>query len=250
MKSRQRKSEILTMLAHDDLEVIMAALEDFSPTDLINPLFSALYRSEEQLRWHAVSVLGQIVPRLARQEMEAARIVMRRFLWSLNDESGGIGWGAPEAMAEIMAYEPRLLEEYIHMLISYMREDGPLDFQDGNYLELPALQRGLLWGVGRLAEKQPGKLLKRQVVVDLIPYLKSEDHVVRGLAARCLGLLAGTDVSDSGDFTDSAADSIAPLLADETMIRLYVEGEFVDTTVAALAHEAMARLATLSDAVV
>lgn len=25
--------------------------------------------------------------------MDSARIVMRRLMWSLNDESGGIGWG-------------------------------------------------------------------------------------------------------------------------------------------------------------
>jgi len=36
------------------------------------------------------------------------------------------------------------------MLVSYMREDGPEAFQDGNFIELPMLQRGLLWGIGRL----------------------------------------------------------------------------------------------------
>jgi len=45
---------------------------------------------------------------------------------------------------------PALAEEYLHMLVSYMREDGPKAFQDGNFIELPMLQRGLLWGIGRL----------------------------------------------------------------------------------------------------
>ena len=40
--------------------------------------------------------------------------------------------------------------EYIHMLVSYIREDGPEAFQDGNFIELPLLQRGVLWGIGRL----------------------------------------------------------------------------------------------------
>ena len=98
---------------------------------------------------------GWLVPAIAEKELEAARIVMRRFLWSLNDESGGIGWGAPEAMAEIMCHSPVLRHEYLHMLISYMREDGENLFEDGNYLELPMLQRGLLWGIGRLCQEHP-----------------------------------------------------------------------------------------------
>jgi len=102
------------------------------------------------VRWHAVSVFGTTVDRMAGQDLESARIVMRRFLWSLNDESGGIGWGAPEAMAEIMYHCRPLAEEHLHMLVSYMREDGPEAFQDGNFIELPMLQRGLLWGIGRL----------------------------------------------------------------------------------------------------
>eukprot|EP00362_Geleiidae_sp_MMETSP1317_P000447 CAMPEP_0201284794 /NCGR_PEP_ID=MMETSP1317-20130820/84991_1 /ASSEMBLY_ACC=CAM_ASM_000770 /TAXON_ID=187299 /ORGANISM="Undescribed Undescribed, Strain Undescribed" /LENGTH=71 /DNA_ID=CAMNT_0047606373 /DNA_START=1077 /DNA_END=1289 /DNA_ORIENTATION=- len=71
--------------------------------------------------------------------MEEARIVMRRMLWSMNDESGGIGWGVPEAMAEVMTCNKGLAEEYIHMLISYMREDGEELFQDGNFLEHESL---------------------------------------------------------------------------------------------------------------
>jgi hypothetical protein len=232
VSTRKRKAEILALLAGDDLGAILAAIDNFLPTEVLNPLFLALCRSDERLRWHAVSVFGRIVARLAEEDLEAGRIIMRRMLWSLNDESGGIGWGAPEAMAEIMVHEPLLFQEYVHMLISYMREDGPLDFQDGNYLELPALQRGLLWGVGRLAETQPGELVKRGVVADLLPYITSADHVVRGLAVRCLGLLGASE----------AGDLVSELLVDETPLRLYVEGDFVETTVADLAIEALEHL--------
>jgi len=56
--------------------------------------------------------------------MESARVIMRRLMWSLNDESGGIGWGAPEAMGEIMARHEQLTKEYSAILGSYIREDG------------------------------------------------------------------------------------------------------------------------------
>ena len=129
---------------------------------------------------------------MAEKDMEAARVVMRRFLWSLNDESGGIGWGSPEAMAEIMCHNPALRREYLHMLISYMREDGEELFADGNYLELPLLQRGLLWGVGRLCREHRSEMLEHGVVEDIRAYLSSPDMHVAGLALWCLDLLGVT----------------------------------------------------------
>ncbi len=222
--NRKIKKKVLEILAEDDLQSIRQQLAAYEEHGLVNPLFSALYRPEEVLRWHAVSVFGDVLDRLAEKDMEAARIVMRRFLWSLNDESGGIGWGAPEAMAEAMAQNERLCDEYLHMLISYMRPDGPLEHQDGNFLELPALQRGLLWGIGRLAENRSELLHEKEVVPDLKGYLSSEDAPVRGMAVRALRLL------------DVEGEEIEELLADESPVRLYHDGEFSDVTVSRLAE--------------
>ena len=47
--------------------------------------------------------MGAVVANLAEKDMESARVVMRRLMWSLNDESGDIGWSRPEAMGEIIA---------------------------------------------------------------------------------------------------------------------------------------------------
>ena len=55
--------------------------------------------------------MGAVVAHLAEKDMESARVVMRRLMCSLNDESGGIGWGAPEAMGEIIASHEGLASE-------------------------------------------------------------------------------------------------------------------------------------------
>ena len=226
MSSRKIKQEVLTLLASADLDRICREVRQYAEKDMVAPLFSALSRPEEIVRWHAISVFGQIVPRLADQDMEAARIVMRRFLWSLNDESGGIGWGAPEAMAEIMLHHDRLADEYIHMLISYLRPDGPLEHQDGNFLELPSLQCGLLWGIGRLTEKRAAILISRGVVADLLPYLQSEDGRVRGLAVWSLSRLQ----------TVVDRDTLQPLTTDSSQVRLYQQGQVQLFSVAELAN--------------
>lgn len=183
------KNELLATLAQPDLRAVGKFLENHSPKLLVNALFSALSNPQEQVHWHGVYGFGKIVPILADVSQESARIVMRRLLWSLNDESGGIGWGAPEAMAEIMCHVPYLRQEYLHMLVSYMREDGAEPFQDGNYLELSLLQRGLLWGVGRLCQEHRLEMAERQITDDIAAYLSSPDYHVVGLAAWCLGLL-------------------------------------------------------------
>jgi len=67
---------------------------------------------------------------------------------NLNDESGGIGWGAPEAMGEIMARSEKLAEEYYKILISYT-PDG------GNYLDFEDLQKDVIAGLKRLSQVRP-----------------------------------------------------------------------------------------------
>lgn len=235
--NRKIKKRVLQLLS-GDLETARMELEQYDEHGLVNPLFSAIYRSEEVLRWHGVTLFGEALSRLADKDMEAARIVMRRFIWSLNDESGGIGWGAPETMAEGIFHHDRLCEEYVHMLISYTRPDGPLDHQDGNYLELPALQRGLLWGLGRVAEKRAELLLEKDVVKDVIPYLSSDDTLVRAFAARTLGLLR-------------AAESWKPLeklQTDQHPVRFYHDGVFSDTTIADFVRVSLEQIKGLQEA--
>jgi hypothetical protein len=166
--------------------------------------------------------MGHLTADLAGENMEEARQWMRRLMWSLNDESGSIGWGAPEAMAEIMARHERLAEEYAHMLVSYMR-------QDGNYLEHPQLQRGLLRGIGRLAAARPDLMKRHGAGLYLLPYLQSDDRIVQGLAAWCAGVLA---VGEARPLLEALTD-------DETEIVLYREGSPVRSTAGHLAREAL-----------
>jgi len=232
MGVRKNKNKVLQLLATEDLQIIVRELSRLPVKDVVNALFSAICRTEDIVHWNAVRCMGVFVSRLAEQDMEEARIIMRRMLWSLNDESGGIGWGVPEAMAEIMACHEGLFREYIHMLISYMREDGEEPFQDGNYLEHQVLQRGLLWGVGRLAEKRGGMLVNRGVIQDLLPYLRSEDPWVRGLAVWSLGLLQARESSGR----------IRGLIDDAEPVHLYRDGGLQTFTVGQLARVALEQM--------
>ncbi|MCI5164551.1 MAG: HEAT repeat domain-containing protein [Candidatus Electrothrix sp. GM3_4] len=230
MGTRAIKQQVLGLLKQDDLAGIEIELALFQEKELINALFSGIGQSDERIRWHAISAMGGAVARLAEQDTEEARVILRRMLWSLNDESGGIGWGAPESMAEIMCHHQGLADEYIHMLISYMRPDGEEECQDGNFLEHEMLQQGLMWAVGRLALYRKKHLLARGVEHDLPPYLESPDATVCGLAARAIGLLGSTEGMQR--LQELAKN-------DQRAVRLYNQGVFSTLSVAELAAQAL-----------
>jgi hypothetical protein len=224
---RARKEEIRSLLATPEWEAGLQELLSCPPKQLLQGLFAALCSTDPLVRWHAVSGFGLIVPRIAEESLEEGRIVMRRLMWSLNDESGGIGWGAPEAMAEIMASHPGLAREFSSMLRSYIHEE---ESGNDNFLELATLRRGALWGIARLARSDPA--LAAPATEDLRLCLIDADGPIRGLACLALGLIGA----------QSARPEIARLLNDPTTLEFYSNRDLFQATVAELASEALERL--------
>lgn len=227
MNRRKIKKTVFQILQLPRRAEVHQQLESLNPLEIINPLFSSLCATNELVRWNGIFCFGVIVPAIRVSNEESARIIMRRLLWSLNDESGGIGWGAPEAMAEIMAQDDKLIHEYLHMFLSYMRKDGPELFADGNFLELPMLQRGLLWGVLRLCETRLELLLENMVDKDVAPYLASEDGYVRGLAVWCLLVMGDT----------ANKETVRHLARDGSLVEIYREGHVYEYTVGSIAEK-------------
>jgi hypothetical protein len=219
-RGRSLKKKLFDLLTRGDLDEALVEIGRLPPRQIINPLFSFIQSGNEKVKWGAVKAAGLVVSQLADSDLEAARVIMRRLMWNLNDESGGIGWGSPEVMGEILAAHNGLAQEYAHILLSYAREEG-------NYLELDALQRGLLWGISRLSEKRPE--LIGGATAFLLPYLESQDQVIRGLAVRLMGLLQAKD----------ALPRLRELAEDESEVVIMVENNLVTVRVKDLAEEAL-----------
>ena len=202
---RQLKRIVFELLQLPDLGRSVEQISRFPFRQVVNPLFSFLYSLDEPIKWRAVSVMGAVIARSAEENMESARIVMRRFIWNLNDESGGIGWGSPESMGEAMALNLSLADQYASILLSYINPDG-------NYLEHEDLQPGVLWGIGRLAHARPGHA--RDALPFLQPYLASDRPVLRGMATWVAGALP----------SDRLISFLHPLKNDTAHFKLYQEG--------------------------
>jgi len=217
---RKLKKKILQHLQNEPFDKELDTICRLPLKQTVSPLFSFLCSIDERTKWRAVTALGKVVSDLAASDLESARVVMRRFIWNLNDESGGIGWGCPESMAEAMAQNEKLADEYGCILISYIQPEG-------NYLEHEMLQRGVLWGVGRLSHACPQ--YTRTIGGYLIPYMDSSDPNLRGLAAWAVGPVASAET----------IPRLKKLADDPAELMLYRNGTFDHYSVGRLAREAL-----------
>ena len=176
---REIKKRIRDYLLDRDMKTGLGKISRIEERKAVNPLFSYFYDGNELLRWRSITAMGVVLSQLFESNKESARIVMRRMIWNLNDESGGIGWGSAEAMGEAMARCAVIADEYHHILLSYIMPEG-------NFIEHEILQRGVLWGIARLAHKQP-RMVEPSAAL-LLPYLASNDPARQGLAAWTAGL--------------------------------------------------------------
>ena len=216
MHNRALKNTVRDLLDRQSLDAALGELYTMKLRRVINPLFSFFYSGEEQLRWRAITAAGAVIAKMAGRQIEDARIMLRRLMWNLNDESGGIGWGSPEAMGEAMARNARLAEEYAPILVSYLNPDG-------NFLEHTGLQCGVLWGVGRLAGRRPQQAAPAAPFLG--PFLVSANPQHRGLAAWCARSLARV----------TPVAFPASIFKDTAVIRIYSGKTFHDMPVSQLA---------------
>jgi hypothetical protein len=202
-------------------------LQEYGPQKLVSSLFSALFSTRDTIHWHAVSCMGEAVSQLAAERMETARIVVRRLMWSLNDESGGIGWGAPEAMGEILARDSCLAGEYSSILLSYIIPgDGP-----DNYLEYAPLRQGAYWGIARLAQARPQLI---QPWEQTLAHALQREREPKSLLLICLAF-------SHLDFISPAARSgLKELSANQESVCIYWQREFQTRILGAQAQEALA----------
>jgi len=174
-ETKKKVGEILSM-PHGD--AAMDLLKQISDKQLVGHLFSHFFHKDELIKFRSVAAMGALGARVGKRNMEQARILLRRILWNLNDESGGIGWGSPEAMGEILSQNPKLALEFKSILFSYL-EPG------GNFIEHEMLQRGVLWGVGTYLRSNPEDINPDTQEL-LFQHLLSRDAVKRVYALRAL----------------------------------------------------------------
>lgn len=177
-----------------------------------------LYDMDDSVRWAAIETAGRYMKRWWVEKREdKVRQYIRTLFWSITDESGGIGWSAPQAIAEIIANIPELIDPYGSMMIAYSIEEPPL-------------AKGGLWGMGRL-----GRRIAASVDFfrdKILAVFHSNDVETLGLAAWAMGETV----------YEPARPFLEKLVARDEPVQIYRDGRFDEKPLGQWARNAIARL--------
>lgn len=105
-------------------------------------LTGKLYSTDEQEKMRAVRGFGAVVADREAVDHRRAEDLLRRFLWALNDESGAVPYGVPEALGEILARRREFLDGFLPVLCSMITHE--------EMIQTGPIERGVLWALGRI----------------------------------------------------------------------------------------------------
>ena len=179
--SRPWKKEIEIAVLAEDHGTILGIARDHAPR-VIRFLNSQLYRGDPEVKWKAVRALGAVAGDAGILDHQRTTDLLRRFVWALNDESGAVPFGVPEAIGEILAVRPEFQPAFLPILCSLLTED--------EMIQTGPIEQGALWGVGRVG-RPAGDYSKTVVSTVRLASESHPDPETRKIAAASLQAIAG-----------------------------------------------------------
>ncbi len=134
-----------------------------SALSLVNPLFACLTEGGDMTD-RAAYALGGVMAKVYEESHEDAKNIVRRFMWHMNEESGNIGWGIPEAFGETLAQCPPLADTFRRVLLHYVY-DAP-EGKSTSFCDHAPLRISCYKAIARLLEARP------DFVNEFIPILR------------------------------------------------------------------------------
>lgn len=211
------KSSLRELLLEGDFEGIAELAAERKR--VLGSLVSLTYDPDPQIGWRAVEALGAAARRVAEDDPAFVREHLRRLYWLISEESGGICWHAPAAMAEIVRAEPETFPDYVPIIIFLILTMAEED--------LDHFKADCLWAIGRLGSLAANHI--EEVKAAVVLALDDPDPQVRGTAVWCL------DRVDRASILEGRSD----LLSDDGPVALYEDGWIERTSVGALVRRAL-----------
>ncbi|MEN2986351.1 MAG: DVU0298 family protein [Thermodesulfovibrionaceae bacterium] len=120
------KKEFLEMVKERQFETIREICKDNK--NVVGWIISFSYDKEDILSWKAIETMGHVAEEYVKADyLEDLRNTIRKLLWSMSEESGGVGWRAAELIAEIIYTDPELFKDIIPILWSQREEKSFLE---------------------------------------------------------------------------------------------------------------------------
>jgi len=210
MTFRMRKRNCRKLLIDRNYGDLVKMAE--SDAGISRALMSLLFDKERLICWRAAEGLGLVCGMEYDRDKEGVRQILRRLFWTMNDESGNLGWYSPQAIGEILYNTPELMDEFGVMLASFVIEE-PFEF-------------GVRLAINRAGEKNPEPF--KHIVPKIIDTLRSKDAAMRGSSLLALDRL-GAEIP---------IDIINDLKEDSASIEMYdfTKGELITKEISEIAE--------------
>lgn len=210
-----KKKIMDALVSMDYQEIRELALKD---RRVFGKLIALAYDKEDLLCWRAIEAMGICAAAVAREDPARVRNVVQRLIWSAREESGGMGWSAPELLAEIACASPQQFADIPPIIVSLHGED-----------EEKVFLKGVLWSIARMADAGIRDVPDAAGVV--MAGLADPEPLVRGLAALAAGK------AEIG----GANERLRDLTGDENRFTVYEKGRLATKTVGQAAQEALGK---------
>jgi hypothetical protein len=212
------KKNIISALESNDLDAVVSLAA--SDRKVLSRLVRIAYDKETLVGWRAITAVGLVARMLVKSDYEFLRETCRKLLWSLTDESGGIGWSAPEMLGEIVSADPVRFQDIIPLIASAYD------------VEEDVFRAGVLFALARIAETAPALAAPYQKI--LIMSLADRDPLVkvRGIGlVRLLWSWAKSDGIWSREYGERIILSLDRLISDKGEAWEYQGSNFISIMV-------------------
>jgi hypothetical protein len=179
--------------------------------NIFRTLISLAYDKKELLAWRAIEAVGIISGETAKTHPALIRNLVQRLLWTMRDESGGIGWSAPEMIGEIVRNSPDEFSDITPVLASFHDEDF--------------LRQGVFRALFRISEKRPDLVASSSDLAG--KYLDGADPVVRAYAVKLAGSLG----------LKKYINDIQAVSQDKSTIKIYESGYLITVILGQIAEQ-------------
>ena len=217
------KKRLKDLLEKNDLAAAAAAVLD--DRKAMSHLVRLSYAKDTLVGWRAILAVGRAAQDLVLTDPGFLRETCRKLLWSLSDESGGIGWSAPELLGEIVRADPKLFHDLIPLIASVFD------------VEEKVFRPGVVYALWKISERSPELVCEHQKII--ISSLVDQDAQVRIFGLLLVGTLwfaATATGAWSKAYVDKIHEQVELLRVDHSEAWIYRSEAFESVMVSEVAR--------------
>jgi hypothetical protein len=221
-----KKNIVCDLLERNDRGTVVSLAKD--DRKIVSLLVRLAYDKDTLVGWRAIEAIGLTAREMIATDLDFLRETCRKLVWSLSDESGGIGWSAPEILGEIASADPKRFKDFIPLIASVYD------------IEEDVFRGGVLFALGRIAESSPELAAPYQRII--ISSLTDKDPLVKIRGLELAGLLwsyAKSSAVWSRDYGDRITSAVKGLLMDKREAWIYKGDSFISVLVGRTAKDCL-----------